>query len=92
MIQSFKCTDTRLLYEGRGVRRFANIRAIAERKLQMLDSAAWLDALRSPPGNRLEPLSANRAGQYSIRVNGQWRVCFVWTPDGPEAVELVDYH
>ena len=58
----------------------------------MLDSAASLDALRSPPGNRLEPLRANRASQYSIRVNGQWRVCFVWTPDGPEAVELVDYH
>lgn len=58
----------------------------------MLDSAASLEALRSPPGNRLEALKKDRAGQHSIRVNDQWRVCFVWTLDGPEAVEIVDYH
>ena len=92
MIQSFRCTHTQSLYEGHGTRRFANIRAIAERKLQMLDSATSIDALRAPPGNRLQVLRGDRAGQYSIRVNDQWRVCFVWTPDGPEAVEIVDYH
>lgn len=92
MIQSFKCPDTQAIYEGRGLRRFSNIRAVVERKLQMLDSAASLEALRSPPGNRLEALKKDRAGQHSIRVNDQWHVCFVWTPDGPEAVEIVDYH
>lgn len=92
MIQSFKCPDTQAIYEGRGPRRFSNIRAVVERKLQMLDSAASLEALRSPPGNKLEALKKDRAGQHSIRVNDQWRVCFVWTPDGPEAVEIVDYH
>jgi proteic killer suppression protein len=92
MIQSFKCADTLSLYEGHGARRFGAIRPIAERKLQMLDSAASLDALRAPPGNRLEALKGDRAGQYSIRINSRWRVCFAWTPDGPEAVEIVDYH
>lgn len=72
--------------------RFANIRATAQRKLQLLDSAATLDFLRSPPGNRLEGLTGDRAGQCSIRVNDQWRVCFVWTDQGPENVEIVDYH
>ena len=92
MIQTFKCPDTEALYEGHGRRRFTSIRAVAERKLQMLDCAASLDALRSPPGNRLETLRGDRAGQHSVRINDQWRVCFVWTPDGPEAVEIVDYH
>jgi len=58
----------------------------------MLDSASTLDFLRSPPGNRLEALKGNRAGQHSIRVNSQWRICFVWTTEGPEYVEIVDYH
>ncbi|GAB7542171.1 hypothetical protein CS8_018370 [Cupriavidus sp. 8B] len=58
----------------------------------MLAAAATLDFLRSPPGNRLEALGGNRKGQHSIRINDQWRVCFAWTPDGPEAVEIVDYH
>jgi len=65
---------------------------VAERKLQQLDSAVTLDALRSPPGNRLEALSGNRKGQHSIRVNDQFRVCFVWAEDGVRDVEIVDYH
>jgi toxin HigB-1 len=62
------------------------------RKLDMLDAAPTLAALRSPPGNRLEALRADRAGQFSIRVNDQWRVCFAWTEAGPDRVEVVDYH
>nr|WP_183082204.1 type II toxin-antitoxin system RelE/ParE family toxin [Paraburkholderia sp. BL23I1N1] len=92
MIQSFKSADTQALFEGRTVRRFVNFRAVAERKLLMLDTAASINSLRSPPGNRLEALHGDREGQYSIRINDQWRVCFVWTPDGPEAVEIIDYH
>ncbi len=64
----------------------------AQRKLAMLNAAAVLDDLRSPPGNRLESLKGNRQGQHSIRINDQWRICFVWTEGGPEAVEIVDYH
>ena len=92
MIKSFRCGETQALYEGKNVRRFANFRSVAERKLQMLDSASTLDFLRSPPGNRLEALKGNRAGQHSIRANSQWRICFVWTTEGPEYVEIVDYH
>lgn len=91
-IQSFDCPDTQALFETGKSRRFANIKAVAERKLQMLDSAATLDFLRSPPGNRLEQLSGDRTGQHSIRINDQWRLCFVWTDKGPERVEIVDYH
>jgi toxin HigB-1 len=91
-IRSFACADTEALYEGRSPKRFKNIAAVAERKLQMLDNAVDLKDLRSPPGNRLEALKGNRAGQHSIRINDQWRVCFVWTASGPEDVEIVDYH
>lgn len=66
--------------------------AVAERKLQQLDSAATLDFLRSPPGNRLEALSGDRAGRHSIRINSQFRLCFLWTEQGPEEVEITDYH
>jgi proteic killer suppression protein len=66
--------------------------AAAQRKLTMLNAATELRDLRSPPGNRLEALMGDRAGQHSIRINGQWRVCFVWTDDGPVNVEIVDYH
>ncbi|GAC1552037.1 MAG: type II toxin-antitoxin system RelE/ParE family toxin [Collimonas sp.] len=72
--------------------RFANITNVAERKLQQLDSAVTLNFVRTPPGNRLEALVGNRAGQHSIRVNDQWRICFVWTDQGVENVEMVDYH
>jgi proteic killer suppression protein len=65
---------------------------VVERKLTQLDSAQTLDFLRSPPGNRLEKLVGDRAGQWSIRINGQWRVCFVWTEQGPAEIEIVDYH
>ena len=65
---------------------------MAQRKLQMLDDAVELRDLASPPGNRLEALTRDRAGQHSIRINDQWRVCFVWAAAGPENVEIVDYH
>ena len=80
------------MYEGKRVRRFANILMVAERKLQQLDSAATLEALKSPPGNRLEALLGKRKGQHSIRINDQFRVCFVWAPDGVHNVRIVDYH
>ena len=92
MIQTFRCGDTRELFETGKSRRFAAIKPVAERKLQMLDSASTLDFLKSPPGNRLEALWGDRKGQHSIRVNSQWRVCFEWTDKGPVNVEIVDYH
>jgi len=91
-IQSFRCNETRSVYEGLLANRFNNIRSVAERKLQMLDDAVELRDLRSPPGNRLEQLAGNRAGQHGIRINDQWRVCFVSCANGPEDVEIVDYH
>ncbi|MEI8363583.1 MAG: type II toxin-antitoxin system RelE/ParE family toxin [Betaproteobacteria bacterium] len=91
-IQSFRCNETKVLYEGESAHRFNNIKSVAERKLQMLEDAVELRDLRSPPGNRLEQLSGNRSGQHSIRINDQWRVCFFWTFNGPEDVEIVDYH
>ena len=91
-ILSFKCPDTQRLFTSGKTRRFANIQSVAERKLAQLDAAVTLDFLRSPPGNRREQLTGNRQGQHSIRVNDQWRVCFVWTDKGPVNVEIVDYH
>jgi proteic killer suppression protein len=91
-ILSFRCADTEALYEGGSPRRFRNIETVAQRKLQMLDDAAELRDLRSPPGNRLAGLAGNRVGQHSIRVNDKWRVCFGWTDAGPKDVEIVDYH
>ncbi len=92
MIISFADKDTADLFAGKRVKRFANITAVAERKLQQLDSVASLDALRAPPGNRLEKLSGDREGQHSIRINEQWRLCFVWREDGVHDAEIVDYH
>jgi len=92
MIRSFKCKDTKVLFESGRSRRFSAILAVAERKLAQLHAAETLDFLRSPPGNRLEALRGDREGQYSIRINSQFRICFRWTNDGPEEVEIVDYH
>ena len=92
MIVSFLDKDTAAVFAGRKVRRWVNILAVAQRKLQLLDSAATLDALRVPPGNRLEALTGDRRGQHSIRVNDQFRVCFVWRADGVHDVQIVDYH
>ena len=91
MIRSFRCRDTEALANDHPVRRFAAIERVARRKLEMLAVAARLDDLKVPPGNRLEPLKGNRRGQYSIRINDQWRLCFRWT-DGAEDVEIADYH
>jgi len=92
MIRSFKCTDTEALFATGKSRRFANIKVVAERKLTQLHAAATLDSLRAPPGNRLEALTGDRLGQHSIRINDQWRVCFVWSDEGVLNVEIVDYH
>jgi proteic killer suppression protein len=92
MIVSFKDVSTERLARGNRVKRFANIEAVARRKLRQLEIAGVLDDLRVPPGNRLEALRGNRAGQYSIRVNDEYRVCFRWTAAGAEDVEIVDYH
>jgi proteic killer suppression protein len=92
VIRSFKCHDTEALANGDRVRRFVNIQSVARRKLRQLEIAAGLDDLRVPPGNRLESLKGLRAGQFSIRINDQWRVCFRWKRDGAHDVEIVDYH
>ena len=91
MIKTFRCAETESLFKGVRVRRFVNIEAVARRKLEMVAAAKKLEDLRSPPGNRLEALKGDRAGQHSIRVNDQFRVCFRWN-DGAENVEIVDYH
>jgi proteic killer suppression protein len=92
MIRSFRCRDTEALAAGDRVRRFAGIATVARRKLRQLQIASRLDDLRVPPGNHLEALKADRRGQYSIRINDQWRICFRWTTAGAEGVEIVDYH
>jgi proteic killer suppression protein len=92
MIRSFKCAYTEELSKGNRVKRFVNIAKIARRKLRQLEIANRLDDLRVPPGNHLEALKGDRSGQYSIRINDQWRVCFRWTDAGAENVEIVDYH
>ena len=92
MIVSFRDRDTEALARGTRVKRFAAFEAIARRKLRQLEIAGRLDDLRVPPGNRLEALGGDRAGQMSIRINDQYRVCFVWTAAGPRDVEIVDYH
>ncbi len=92
MIASFKDADTEALAGGWRVKRFMNIQSVARRKLRQLQIAGRLEDLRVPPGNRLEALRGERAGQHSIRVNDQYRVCFCWTMAGAEDVEIVDYH
>lgn len=92
MILSFKCKNTQALFEGKTVKRFRVFASVAERKLAQVHAAQSLDFLRSPPGNKLEALKGDRKGQHSMRVNDQWRICFVWTQAGPTHVEIVDYH
>jgi len=92
VIRSFRSKDTQRLFETGQSRRFSAILAVAERKLAQLDAAETLEFLRSPPGNRLEALKGDREGQHSIRINDQYRICFRWTQQGPEEVEIVDYH
>ncbi len=92
MIKSFRSAETRVLFETGKSKQFSGIANVATRKLAQLDAAETLDFLRSPPGNRLEALKGDRAGQYSIRVNDQYRLCFRWTKAGPEDVEITDYH
>jgi proteic killer suppression protein len=92
MIRSFHCKDTEVLFGGRCPPRFRAFQAAAERKLTQLHNAATLEFLRSPPGNRLEALSGDRKGSHSIRINTQWRLCFVWREGDAYDVEIVDYH
>ncbi|HEY4199325.1 MAG TPA: type II toxin-antitoxin system RelE/ParE family toxin [Devosiaceae bacterium] len=93
MIQSFADSETALIWSGRRSRRLpSDIQTIALRKLRMLNQARILQDMRVPPGNRLEALKGSRDGQHSIRVNDQWRICFIWQDGGPRNVEIVDYH
>ena len=91
MIKSFRCADTEALFMARRVARFVNIETVARRRLKMPDAAHRLGDLRSPPGNGLEALARDRAGQHSIRINDQWRLCFRWD-GGAVDVEILDYH
>ena len=92
MIQSFRDRATQRLWMGAFVKRFSGIEKPALRKLDMLHHARDLNDLRAPPANRLEALAGDRRGQHSIRINDQWRICFIWTVEGPADVEIVDYH
>lgn len=97
MIHSFKGTGTEDIFNGRDTRAAratcpSSLWSVAARKLEQLDSADELRDLRNPPGNRFEALRGNRAGQYSVRINNQYRICFVWSDTGPQDVEIVDYH
>ena len=92
MIRSFCCKDTEALYLGNCPNRWQALRSRAERKLALLDAAVTIDFLRSPPGNRLEKLSGDRLGYYSIRINDQWRLCFRFEHSDAYDVEIVDYH
>lgn len=92
MIKSFRDRDTERLFHDEAVPRFGNIERVARRKLLLIHRARTLLDLRAPPGNRLEALRGDRAGQYSIRINGQWRVCFRWEDGNALDVEIVDYH
>jgi len=92
MIRSFKCATTEALSKGDRVKQFVNIAKVARRKIRQLEIAGHLDDLRVPPGNHLEALKGDRSGQYSIRINDQWRICFRWTDGYAENVEIVDCH
>ena len=91
-IERFKCKETEALFSGRRVPRWVNIERAALRKLEQLDWSAIFEDLRVPPGNKLEALKGDRKGQHSIRINDEWRVCFIWSIDSAAEVEIVDYH
>ena len=91
-IKTFKCADTEKLFFGYAVKRWASIERQALRKLEQLEWSERLEDLRVPPGNRLEALKGKRKGQYSIRINDQWRLCFRWAAEGAYDVEIADYH
>ena len=92
-IRSFRCRETEKIFNGESSRKFpGRIQRVARRKLKYLNNVKTIQDLRVPPGHRLEKLRGNRAGQYSIRVNDQYRVCFAWVDGEPDAVEIVDYH
>jgi proteic killer suppression protein len=92
-IRSFKDRRCELLFEGQHPKGFPpDLVRLARRKLRVIDAATTVRDLKEPPGNRLEKLRGNREGQWSIRVNDQWRICFVWTVEGAHDVEVVDYH
>lgn len=92
MIQSFKGKKTKQLFEGKRISEFQAFTRQAEKRLRVLDAADTLEALRMMPSNRFKALGGDRKGQYSIRINDQWRICFEWDDAGPEQVEIVDYH
>jgi len=92
MIKTFKCKSTEKLFDDDDVKKFRNISRTARLKLEVLNAALSLNSLRVPPGNRLEQLKGDRKDQYSIRINNQWRVCFVWKNESAFDVEIVDYH
>lgn len=92
MIKSFRCRDTQALFESRPCKRFNAIARVAERKLQMIDSACSIDDLKIPPGNRLEALHGDRRGEWSIRINDQWRICFRFADGDTFDLAIVDYH
>ena len=92
MIKTFKCKETEKLFNDLDVKRFSSISRAARIKLEMLNAAVSLNSLRVPPGNRLEQLKGDRKGQYSIRINDQWRICFGWENENAIDVEVVDYH
>jgi proteic killer suppression protein len=93
MIRPFRCKETERIWQGQSSRKFpGDMQDRALRKLRQLDASASLDDLRNPPGNRIEVLRGNRAGQMSIRINDQWRICFEWSSGDAIDVEIVDYH
>lgn len=92
MIKTFRCRETERLHHRESQKRFRDIELVARRKLRQLDGATELRDLASPPGNRLEVLRGNRKGQYSVRINDRWRICFVWRDGDAYEVEIVDYH
>ena len=93
MISDFRCKETKLIWHGNFSRKLPqDIQKTALRKLRMLNNARVLNDLKVPPNNHLEALKNDRVGQHSIRINGQWRICFVWTEGGPAHVEIIDYH